>query len=323
MMRIRNNIFIYLSLFLLLLFVCLTRKVLVVVQSFVISSEKIVSSTTLSPYPKVVTTCLLPYKHQLLHTTRQKHQSVTLFVSDINSQQQQQEQPTIGNTRLLPTLTSDTTWMVRITLRNIKTQFGQTISNQMYVLYGQFIPLENYEPPQGTFQQRFNINNNNNNNNDTITISTDPYNGNNNGIQITSSRWILSEDPNDRKDGLWIWGLFQQPLYPFMLLSFETKPIPIINKSSNSNDQDYISALQLYVQLDHTCNRDTGAVSFNKRQPQQTLLNTKDDSVTTGSTNYELMIRQVETISADPLSLSKVDIYEEVSIGTISIQPYK
>jgi hypothetical protein len=24
-----------------------------------------------------------------------------------------------------------------------------------------------------------------------------------------SNRWTLSEDPNDRKDGLWIWGLFK------------------------------------------------------------------------------------------------------------------
>ena len=23
------------------------------------------------------------------------------------------------------------------------------------------------------------------------------------------NRWTLSEDPNDRKDGLWIWGLFE------------------------------------------------------------------------------------------------------------------
>ncbi len=24
-----------------------------------------------------------------------------------------------------------------------------------------------------------------------------------------SNRWKLSEDPNDRRDGLWIWGLFK------------------------------------------------------------------------------------------------------------------
>lgn len=30
------------------------------------------------------------------------------------------------------------------------------------------------------------------------------------------TRWQLSEDPDDRKDGLWVWGLFAQPLYPFI-----------------------------------------------------------------------------------------------------------
>ena len=188
----------------------------------------------------------------------------------------------------LPTLSADTTWMVRITLRNIKTQEGQTISNQMYVINGQFLPEENYEPPQGTF------------------VSTDGNieSDSSSNMQIASSRWILSEDPNDRKDGLWIWGLFQQPLYPYLLLSLETKPIEI---KSNSDSLDYIPALQLYVQLDHNCNRDTGAVSFVKSRSD--------------GSNYELMIRQKEIIAADPLSLSKVEIYEEVSIGTISIQP--
>ncbi|KAJ1620104.1 hypothetical protein T492DRAFT_1080302 [Pavlovales sp. CCMP2436] len=33
----------------------------------------------------------------------------------------------------------------------------------------------------------------------------------------TRTRWLLSEDPDDRKDSLWIWGLFKEPLYPFIL----------------------------------------------------------------------------------------------------------
>ncbi|KAG8461118.1 hypothetical protein KFE25_003687 [Diacronema lutheri] len=35
------------------------------------------------------------------------------------------------------------------------------------------------------------------------------------------TRWLLSEDPEDRRDGLWIWGLFREPLYPFVLLELE------------------------------------------------------------------------------------------------------
>ena len=179
----------------------------------------------------------------------------------------------------------------------------------MYVINGQFIPEENYEPPQGSFVQK---------QTSTETIATDAsYNDTSTGsssMQIKSSRWILSEDPNDRKDGLWIWGLFQQPLYPYLLLSLETKPIEIAGNGGDS--LDYIPALQLYVQLDHTCNRDTGAVSFVKKNRSSSESNSA-----IRSNNYELMIRQKEIIAADPLSLSKVEIYEEVSIGTISIQP--
>ena len=215
----------------------------------------------------------------------------------------------------LPTLSSDTTWMIRLTLRNIKTQQGRTITNQMYVINGKFIPEENYEPPQGSFVQQPTSTTTTPTEATTTTVavpSSSASASSDSTMQITSSRWILSEDPNDRKDGLWIWGLFQQPLYPYLLLSLETKPIEIRN---SGDTLDYIPALQLYVQLDHNCNRDTGSVSLLKKR-------TSSDSTTTSSgSNYELMIRQKEIIAADPLSLSKVEIYEEVSIGTISIQP--
>jgi hypothetical protein len=207
-----------------------------------------------------------------------------------------------STTSTLPTLSVDTTWMIRMTLRNIKTQSGRSISNQMYVINGQFVPQENYEPPQGTFVQQQNSMTGAASTSATATNETTATTTST-GMQIKSSRWILSEDPNDRKDGLWIWGLFQQPLYPFMLLSLETQPIPIV---SDGDTEDCIPALQLYVQLDHTCNRDTGMVTFTKRS--------------TADNNYELMVRQKEMIAADPLSLSKVEIYEEVSIGTFSIQ---
>jgi hypothetical protein len=230
------------------------------------------------------------------------------YIKSLSASNTDPSSPTSTSISSLPTLSSDTTWMIRMTLRNIKTQQGQTISNQMYVINGQFIPEENYEPPQGTFVQQPSTTST-----ETAIASAASSNSNDSSnMQIASSRWILSEDPNDRKDGLWIWGLFQQPLYPYLLLSLETKPIEIRN---SGDSLDYIPALQLYVQLNHNCNRDTGAVSFLKTK------SSSDGSKNTGSNNYELMIRQKEIIAADPLSLSKVEIYEEVSIGTISIQP--
>jgi len=60
---------------------------------------------------------------------------------------------------------------------------------------------QGYEPPQGF-----------------VTIESSLPEGK---LQLgrQPGRWKLSEDPDDPKDSLWIWGLFKEPLYPFMLLS--------------------------------------------------------------------------------------------------------
>lgn len=70
---------------------------------------------------------------------------------------------------------------------------------------------EGYEPPQGTVR----------------VVSTLPEGTLASGIVIdaygrskATQRWTLSEDPDDPKDSLWIWGLFKEPLYPFILSSF-------------------------------------------------------------------------------------------------------
>ncbi|GAX12464.1 hypothetical protein FisN_24Hh038 [Fistulifera solaris] len=109
-----------------------------------------------------------------------------------------------------------------------------------------------------------------------------------------SSRWILSEDPNDRKDGLWVWGLFKEPLYPFLLLTLQTDDIPL----PNNNGTDFVPAMQLYAQVNHR--RDEGKV----------ILEGKD-----------LCWRQMETVRADPLGAATVDLYDNVVVGTIALQP--
>ena len=38
---------------------------------------------------------------------------------------------------------------------------------------------------------------------------------------------LPSQDPNERKAGLWIWGLFEEPLYPYMLLSFDVNRVEV------------------------------------------------------------------------------------------------
>jgi len=65
-----------------------------------------------------------------------------------------------------------------------------------------------YEPPQGTVRVVSTLP-------EGILaegVETDAY-----GRMKRTQRWTLSEDPDDPKDSLWIWGLFKEPLYPFLL----------------------------------------------------------------------------------------------------------
>lgn len=104
------------------------------------------------------------------------------------------------------------------------------------------------------------------------------------------------------KDGLWVWGLFQEPLYPFLLLKLETESLGL------SDHQDRIPALQLYAQLNH------------RRGDRGNTNQSKGGSVTLDAA--PLTIREkTETIRADPFGAASVDLYETVNIGTISFQP--
>lgn len=164
----------------------------------------------------------------------------------------------------------------------------------MFVVSGQFVEEDGYEPPQGTFrQQQQQIVTGAGSDTDDGTIETTTAAGSQ--LKIMQSRWILSEDPNDRKDGLWIWGLFKEPLYPFLLLQLQSDAVALPNGDS-------LAPLNLYAQINHKRAGDNNAA---------VIL----DSVT------DLNIRQLETIQADPFGVSQVDVFEEVNIGSLSIQP--
>jgi hypothetical protein len=181
------------------------------------------------------------------------------------------------------TLTAETSWQLRIAFRNIATKNGQRMDNVMFVVTGQFIEEDGYEPPQGFFRQR---------EKEDVNAAAESSSAiGTSQLKVVQSRWKLSEDPNDRKDGLWVWGLFKEPLYPFMLLQLETDAISLPNNDS-------IAPLQLFAQIKH------------KRVENTAVL----DAIT------DLNIRQSETIKADPFGVSQVDVYEEVSIGSLSIQ---
>ena len=106
-----------------------------------------------------------------------------------------------------------------------------------------------------------------------------------------SGRWTLSEDPEDRKDSLWIWGLFSEPLYPFILFELElAAPLAL-------SDDVSLPAGKLYFQVDHR--RKDGSVQLGE-----------------GTATYKV----TETLKADLVGLSDFSYDEPFPCGTIRFQ---
>ena len=80
-----------------------------------------------------------------------------------------------------------------------------------------------------------------------------------------------------------------------MLLQIETEEYTL-----SGPEADAIKPLTLYAQINHKRDRDTGEVQL--------------DAAT-------LNIREVESIKADPFGAARVDIYEEVKCGQLSLRP--
>jgi hypothetical protein len=182
------------------------------------------------------------------------------------------------------TLTDATDWRLRLLLNGVTTAQGRKIDGQLFVLNGNFIEEEGYEPPQGIFKS-LKSNNKSEDGSDESPLT----------LEISSSRWKLSEDPDDPKDGLWIWGLFKEPLYPFMLLQLETKELEL--SSAEGVVKDSIPPLKLYAQINHIRDQETGNVKLK-----------------TADVNIRLL-EQVQLPGAT------VDLYENEKVGQVSFQP--
>jgi hypothetical protein len=184
------------------------------------------------------------------------------------------------------TLTDATTWDFRFSLKGLPTKNGKRV-DEIFAARVQFIEEVGYEPPQGCVEQ-------------IITKEDTDGDGEEDEesdvrFKISKSRWQLSEDPTDRKDGLWVWGLFQEPLYPFLLLQLETDIIPLAGE-----DEDSILPLKLFAQLTHQREKEVGVIL---------------------SSGNDLKVRVMETMKADPFGAATVEIYEEVSVGNLQVQP--
>lgn len=189
------------------------------------------------------------------------------------------------------TLTDETTWRLRLLLNDVTTSQGKKLDGQLFVLEGHFIEEEGYEPPQGLFRPF-------------AKERVEGGTGKDNAmvLEVIRSRWTLSEDPNDKKDGLWIWGLFKEPLYPFMLLQIETKELELPSGTQQAKDgredikSDTIPPLKLYAQVTHIRNEEVGV------------------ELKTANLN----VRVLEKIQ---LPGASVDLYEEERVGQVSFQP--
>ena len=132
------------------------------------------------------------------------------------------------NNSNISTLTTDTTWRLRFSLNSVPTSNGKKVG-ELFVVDVQFEEEEGYEPPQGTITQvKVSVQKQKQSADSASTdASTDAdadasTDDNASGsadeksnvqyLKVKGGRWKLSEDPEDRKDGLWIWGLFQEPL---------------------------------------------------------------------------------------------------------------
>ena len=186
------------------------------------------------------------------------------------------------------TLTTDTKWRLRILLNDITTTKGKKLDGTLFVVEGNFIEEEGYEPPQGLFKPIIKVVSSGDGDNEEGDLTTGM------ALEVVESRWKLSEDPDDPKDGLWVWGLFKEPLYPFMLFQMAT------NELSLPSDDDSIPPLKLYAQINHI--RDKDGENGSGVELQSANLNVR-------------ILEQVQLPGAT------VDLYEEEAVGQISFQP--
>jgi len=177
-------------------------------------------------------------------------------------------------TAVVPTLNEDTTWKFRLFLTGLKSSDGKDIGDQIFNLKARFQEDVGYEPPQGTVEQIF----------------TDDDSEDEKQLKIKFARWTLSEDPDDRKDGLWVWGLFKEPLYPYLLLTVETEALVLETES-----EVVLPSSTFFAKIPHR--RNDGAVELE---------------------NTEIFLRSFEKLQ---LVGAVAEYTEDMAIGQLQITP--
>ena len=113
-----------------------------------------------------------------------------------------------------------------------------------------------------------------------------------------SCNWKLSEDVNDRKDGLWVWGLFEVPKYPFLYFNLPVFDSYILPSGDEEKLPFEISGSVLRVRFNHVEERESGV------------------QLSDGLLNMKLQ----EIVRADPFGVGgTLNVGDEVRIGSISL----
>lgn len=162
-------------------------------------------------------------------------------------------------------LTPGCSWRVKLELTDGK---GNSVPISGSV---KFAEDEGFEPPQGFL----------------LVEQSVPEGALSLGQQPT--RWRLSEDPEDKGDSLWIWGLFSEPLYPFILFELVlAEPVEVAPGVT-------VPAGPLCCQVDHR--RKDGGVQLGE-----------------GTLTYKV----TEKLAADLVGLSEVSYDEPIPCGKIT-----
>ena len=118
-----------------------------------------------------------------------------------------------------------------------------------------------------------------------------------------SGTWTLSEDKDDRKDGLWIWGLFEEPKYPYLyfyLDVYDDIVLPSGEKQPIYDDGETIPKGRLNMRFSHVQEKGKGAI------------------LTDGQMTYQ----ETELLKADPLGIGgRVNVGNFIDAGQIEMIP--
>lgn len=177
--------------------------------------------------------------------------------------------------RIPPSLTEKTLWKMNLVLQ--KEGFKRVEATARV----RFIETPGYEPPSGRL------------------FVEDDFNG---LIRVNDAgyacNWGLSEDKEDRKDGLWIWGLFETPKYPFLYMNLNIFDSFFLPSGEEDKIPWDIPGSCLYCRFNHVNDKETGV--------------TLDDATMT----YQLD----EFTKADPFGVGgSVKVGDFVPAGTITL----